>query len=118
MLDYCAEHNIVSDVELIDIDYSNEAYEPTIKEDVHYRFVIDMASLKKWWLTPEKKKFALNGFNLFVLVFHDIVDGLYGEFLPFFGQWNNFLIDTYQIIIKGKIQNGFCPYFLPIDVLV
>ncbi len=46
MLDFCAEHNIVSDVEVIDIDQINEAYERTINGDVHYRFVIDMASLK------------------------------------------------------------------------
>lgn len=46
MLDYCAEHNIVSDIELINIDQINEAYERTINGDVHYRFVIDMASLK------------------------------------------------------------------------
>ncbi|MDA9554785.1 NAD(P)-dependent alcohol dehydrogenase [Pelobium sp.] len=46
MLDYCAEHNIVSDVEVISIDQINEAYERTLKGDVHYRFVIDMASLK------------------------------------------------------------------------
>lgn len=46
MLDYCAEHNIVSDVEIINIDEINEAYERTIKGDVRYRFVIDMASLK------------------------------------------------------------------------
>lgn len=46
MLDYCAEHNIVSDIELINIDQINEAYERTLKGDVHYRFVIDMASLK------------------------------------------------------------------------
>lgn len=46
MLDYCAEHNIVSDVEVINIDQINEAYDRTIKGDVHYRFVIDMASLK------------------------------------------------------------------------
>ncbi|HEX7365519.1 MAG TPA: NAD(P)-dependent alcohol dehydrogenase [Pelobium sp.] len=46
MLDYCAEHNIVSDIELINIDNINEAYERTLKGDVHYRFVIDMASLK------------------------------------------------------------------------
>lgn len=46
MLDYCAEHNIVSDVEVINIDQINEAFERTIKGDVHYRFVIDMASLK------------------------------------------------------------------------
>ena len=45
MLDYCAEHNIVSDVEVINIDYINEAYERMIKGDVRYRFVIDMASL-------------------------------------------------------------------------
>ncbi|REG81079.1 NAD(P)-dependent alcohol dehydrogenase [Algoriphagus antarcticus] len=46
MLDFCAEHNIVSDVEVISIDQINEAYERTIAGDVHYRFVIDMASLK------------------------------------------------------------------------
>lgn len=47
MLDFCAEHNIVSDVEVINIDQINEAYERTIAGDVHYRFVIDMASMNK-----------------------------------------------------------------------
>jgi alcohol dehydrogenase (NADP+) len=46
MLNYCAEHNIVSDVEVIKADYINEAYERMIKSDVKYRFVIDIASLK------------------------------------------------------------------------
>lgn len=46
MLDYCAEHNIVSEVEVINMDYINEAYERMEKNDVKYRFVIDMASLK------------------------------------------------------------------------
>lgn len=46
MLDYCAEHNITSDVEVIDMAYINEAYERMIKSDVKYRFVIDMASMK------------------------------------------------------------------------
>ena len=46
MLDYCAAHDIVSDVEMINIDQINEAYERTLKGDVHYRFVIDMKSLK------------------------------------------------------------------------
>ncbi len=45
MLDYCAEHGITSDIELIDIAYINEAYERMLKSDVRYRFVIDMASL-------------------------------------------------------------------------
>lgn len=45
MLDYCADHNIVSDIELIDIKYINEAYERMVKGDVRYRFVIDMATL-------------------------------------------------------------------------
>lgn len=45
MLDYCAEHNITSDVEVISIDRINEAYERTLAGDVHYRFVIDMATL-------------------------------------------------------------------------
>lgn len=47
MLDFCAEHNIVSDVELIDINYINEAYERVLKSDVKYRFVIDINSLRK-----------------------------------------------------------------------
>lgn len=46
MLDYCAEHNIVSDVEVIPIDQIEQAYERTIKSDVRYRFVIDLQSLK------------------------------------------------------------------------
>jgi len=46
MLDFCAEHNIVSDVEIIPMDKINEAYERMLKNDVKYRFVIDMASLK------------------------------------------------------------------------
>ena len=45
MLDYCAEHGIVCDIELIKIDQINEAYERMLKSDVKYRFVIDMASL-------------------------------------------------------------------------
>jgi uncharacterized zinc-type alcohol dehydrogenase-like protein len=47
MLDFCGKNNIVSDIELIDIQYINEAYERMLKSDVRYRFVIDMASLKK-----------------------------------------------------------------------
>ena len=46
MLDYCADHGIVSDIELIAIDKVNEAYERVIKSDVKYRFVIDMSTLK------------------------------------------------------------------------
>ena len=46
MLDYCAEHNIVSDVEVIKMQYINDAYERMLKGDVKYRFVIDLASLK------------------------------------------------------------------------
>jgi uncharacterized zinc-type alcohol dehydrogenase-like protein len=45
MLDFCAKHNIVSDIELIPIQKINEAYERMIKGDVKYRFVIDMKSL-------------------------------------------------------------------------
>jgi uncharacterized zinc-type alcohol dehydrogenase-like protein len=45
MLDYCAKHNIVSDVEVIKMSEINEAYERMLKGDVKYRFVIDMASL-------------------------------------------------------------------------
>ena len=45
MLDFCAEHNIVSDIELIRMDQINEAYDRLLKSDVKYRFVIDMATL-------------------------------------------------------------------------
>jgi len=46
MLDFCAEHGIVSDIEVIDMKDINAAYERVVKSDVRYRFVIDMASLK------------------------------------------------------------------------
>jgi alcohol dehydrogenase (NADP+) len=45
MLDYCAEHDIVSDIEVIPIQKINEAYARMMKSDVKYRFVIDIASL-------------------------------------------------------------------------
>jgi uncharacterized zinc-type alcohol dehydrogenase-like protein len=46
MLNFCGEHNIVSEIELIKMQDINEAYERMLKSDVRYRFVIDMASLK------------------------------------------------------------------------
>lgn len=46
MLDFCSKHNIVCDIEKININQINEAYTRTVKGDVKYRFVIDMASLK------------------------------------------------------------------------
>jgi uncharacterized zinc-type alcohol dehydrogenase-like protein len=45
MLDFCAEHSLVSDIELIPMTYINSAYDRMLKSDVRYRFVIDMASL-------------------------------------------------------------------------
>ena len=45
MLDFCGEHNITSDIELIQIQDINTAYDRLVKSDVKYRFVIDMASL-------------------------------------------------------------------------
>lgn len=47
MMDFCGEHGIVSDVEIVPIQSVNEAYERLLKNDVKYRFVIDMASLKQ-----------------------------------------------------------------------
>lgn len=46
MLDFCGEHNIVSEIEIIKMQDINEAYERMLKSDVRYRFVIDMESLK------------------------------------------------------------------------
>jgi uncharacterized zinc-type alcohol dehydrogenase-like protein len=46
MLDFCGQHQIVSDIELIPIQKINEAWDRLVKQDVKYRFVIDMASLK------------------------------------------------------------------------
>jgi alcohol dehydrogenase (NADP+) len=46
MLDFCGKHNIVSEIEIINMQNINEAYERMLKSDVRYRFVIDMASLK------------------------------------------------------------------------
>ena len=45
MLDFCGQHGIASDIEMIRMDQINEAYERMLKSDVKYRFVIDMASL-------------------------------------------------------------------------
>jgi uncharacterized zinc-type alcohol dehydrogenase-like protein len=46
MLDFCAKHEITPEIETINIDKVNEAYERVLKSDVRYRFVIDIASLK------------------------------------------------------------------------
>jgi uncharacterized zinc-type alcohol dehydrogenase-like protein len=46
LLDFCGEHRITADVEVIKIQDVNEAYKWMLKSDVKYRFVIDMASLK------------------------------------------------------------------------
>ena len=46
MLDFCAEHGIVSEIEMIGIDRIDEAYERMLRSDVKYRFVIDSASLE------------------------------------------------------------------------
>ncbi|GLB50434.1 NAD(P)-dependent alcohol dehydrogenase [Neptunitalea lumnitzerae] len=47
MLDFCGEHNVVSDVEMIDMQNINDAWDRVVKADVKYRFVIDMKSLKE-----------------------------------------------------------------------
>ncbi len=47
MLDFCGQHNVVCDIEVVPIQKVNEAYERVLKSDVRYRFVIDMASLAK-----------------------------------------------------------------------
>ena len=44
MLDFCAKNSIVSDVEVINADYINEAYKRTVASDVKYRFVIDAST--------------------------------------------------------------------------
>ena len=46
MLDFCAKHSITPEIETINMDKVNEAYERVIKSDVRYRFVIDIASLR------------------------------------------------------------------------
>lgn len=46
MLDFCGKHNIVADIEMINIQQINEAYDRLLKGDVKYRFVIDMASIR------------------------------------------------------------------------
>jgi uncharacterized zinc-type alcohol dehydrogenase-like protein len=46
MLDFCGEHDITCDIEMIDIKDVNTAYDRTVRGDVKYRFVIDMATLK------------------------------------------------------------------------
>jgi uncharacterized zinc-type alcohol dehydrogenase-like protein len=45
MLDYCADHGILSDVEVVGVGQIGDAYERVLKSDVKYRFAIDMATL-------------------------------------------------------------------------
>ena len=45
MLDFCGQHNIVSEIEMIKMQEINQAYERMLKSDVKYRFLIDMTSL-------------------------------------------------------------------------
>ena len=47
MLDFCGKHGITADIEVIGMQQVNEAYERLARADVKYRFVIDMASLKR-----------------------------------------------------------------------
>jgi uncharacterized zinc-type alcohol dehydrogenase-like protein len=47
MIDFCAAHDVVSDIEMLPIQKVNEAYERLLKNDVKYRFVIDIASLRQ-----------------------------------------------------------------------
>jgi len=46
MLDFCAEHGVTPEIEVIEQEYINEAYERVLSSDVRYRFVIDTASLR------------------------------------------------------------------------
>jgi len=46
MLDFCAEHDVRPEIEVVEPDYINEAYERVLASDVRYRFVIDTASLR------------------------------------------------------------------------
>ena len=46
MLDFCADNDVTSDVEVIPIQRANEAYDRVVKSDVRYRFSIDMKSLE------------------------------------------------------------------------
>ena len=46
MLDFCAEHDVRPEIEVIASDYINEAYERTLMSDLRYRFVIDTQSLR------------------------------------------------------------------------
>ena len=55
MLDFCAEHGIVSDVEMIPMDQIDEAYERMLAGDVKYRFVIDMASMPAAASPPRRR---------------------------------------------------------------
>ena len=57
LLDFCGEHGITADAEVIKIQNVNEAYKRMLKSDVKYRFVIDMASLKSWrWKMDIKQR--------------------------------------------------------------
>jgi uncharacterized zinc-type alcohol dehydrogenase-like protein len=46
MLDFCGQHNVTADIETVGVQQLDQAYDRLLKNDVKYRFVIDMASLK------------------------------------------------------------------------
>lgn len=47
MIDFCAQHDVTCDVEVIKMEQVDDAYERTIKSDVKYRFVIDLSTFGK-----------------------------------------------------------------------
>lgn len=54
MLGFCASHEIYPEIELIPIEYCNEALDRLVKRDVKYRFVIDIANTLKWkWIDDD-----------------------------------------------------------------
>ena len=64
MLDFCAEHNITSEIEMINIQNINEAYERMLKSDVKYRFVIDLVSLQNESPTTDQTGAAQSGMHI------------------------------------------------------
>ena len=68
MLDFCGEHHITADVEVIPIQKVNEAYDRLLRSDVKYRFSIDMASLKG---ERVGRRFRLDGLRHYLVCISD-----------------------------------------------
>lgn len=109
LLDFCGDKNIVSGIEIINIQNINEAYERMLKSDVKYRFVIDMKSLKKlkYFILNRKRRY----FDLLFLIFQPINFHNFAQsFIKIeiqIDQFSGFNIENPSVNFHATFSHGF-----------